>query len=930
MVWKNKADLKTMSMDDLYNNLKVYEPEVKRMSSSNSNTQNIAFVSSSNNSSTNRAVKTTQAVNTTNGVSTTNTQVNVAFSGNIHNLNDVVICAFLASQPNSPQLEHENLEQIHPDDIEEMDLGWQMTILTMRAKRFLKKIRRKLNINGNETLGFNMSKVECYNCHKRGQFAREYRASRNQDTYHMESTRRNVPVETPTLTSLVSCDGNFMPPKFDLSYTGLDEFADKPVAKNTNSFKEETKAIRKNSDALIIEEWVSDDEDENLIDESEALLRVPRKNNMNSVDLKNIIPEGGFTCLFAKATSDESKLWHRRLGQLNFKTMNKLVKGNLVRDLPSKLFENDQNCVACQKGKQDRAFCKTKTKNSISPPLHLLHMDLFSPTFVKILMKKMYCLVVIDDNSMFTWVSFLATKNETSGILKSFITRIENLVDHRVKVIRCDNGTEFNNSEMNQFCEMKVTILNTKDYLGKFDGKADEGFFVRYFLNSKAFRVFNSRTRIVEENLNIRFSVNTPHVLGSRPYWLFDIDVLSRIMNYEPIVAGTQSNGFASTKACDNAGQARKETNFIKDYILLPLWTVDPPFSQNPNSSQDDEFKPLSDDGKKIDEDKSKGIECNDQEKERNVNNTNNVNTVSSTINAAGTNEDNELPFDPKMLALEEVCQTSIFEDPYIPDRVYNVKKALYGLHQAPRAWYETLSTNLLYNGFQRGKFDKTLFIKRHEGDILLVQVYVDDIIFGSTRKELCNAFKRLMHEKFLMSSMGELTFFLGLQVKQKSDGIFISQDKYVAKILKKYRFTEVKNASTPIETQKLLLKDEDGKELDVYMYRSMIGSLMYLTYSRPDIMFTVCACARYQVNPKVSHLDAVKRIFRYLKGHSKLGLWYAKDYPFDLVAYTNIDYAGASLDRKSTTRGCQYLRCRLISWQCKKETVVVNSITKA
>nr|GEU68939.1 ribonuclease H-like domain-containing protein [Tanacetum cinerariifolium] len=397
----------------------------------------MAFVSLSNNRSTNRAVKTTQAVNTTNGVSTTNTQINAAFSGNMHNLNDVVICAFLASQPNSPQLEHENLEQIHPDDIEEIDLRWQMTILTMRAKRFLKKTGRKLNVNGNETLGFNMSKVKCYNCHKRGQFAKEYRASRNQDTYHMESTRRNVPVETPTSTSLVSCDGNFMPPKSDLSYTGLDEFADKPVAENTNSFKEETKAIRKNSDALIIEELVSDDEDENLIDESEALLRVPRKNNMYSVDLKNIVPEGGFTCLFAKATSDESKLWHRRLGQLNFKTMNKLFKGNLNKDS--------------------------------------------------------------------------------------------------------------------------------------------------------------------EENLNIRFSENTPNVLGSRPYWLFDIDALSRIMNYEPIVAGTQSNGFASTKACDNAGQARKETYSIKDYILLPLWTADPPFSQNPNSSQDDKFKPLSDDGKKID-----------------------------------------------------------------------------------------------------------------------------------------------------------------------------------------------------------------------------------------------------------------------------------------------------------------------------------------
>ncbi|GKE60609.1 uncharacterized mitochondrial protein-like protein [Tanacetum coccineum] len=208
------------------------------------------------------------------------------------------------------------------------------------------------------------------------------------------------------------------------------------------------------------------------------------------------------------------------------------------------------------------------------------------------------------------------------------------------------------------------------------------------------------------------------------------------------------------------------------------------------------------------------------------------------------------------------VCQSPGFEDPDFPDRVYKVEKALYGLHQAPRAWYETLSTYLLDNEFQRGKIDKTLFIKMYKGDILLVQVYVDDIIFGSTKKELCNAFE--------------------------------NQDKYVDEILKKLGFTEVKTASTPIETQKPLLKDEDGEEVDVHMHRSMIGSLMYLTSSRPDIMFAVCACARYQVNPKISHLYAIKRIFRYLKGQPKLGLWYLKDSPFDLVAYTDSDYTGA------------------------------------
>nr|GEW33232.1 uncharacterized mitochondrial protein AtMg00810-like [Tanacetum cinerariifolium] len=205
------------------------------------------------------------------------------------------------------------------------------------------------------------------------------------------------------------------------------------------------------------------------------------------------------------------------------------------------------------------------------------------------------------------------------------------------------------------------------------------------------------------------------------------------------------------------------------------------------------------------------------------------------------------------------VCQPLGFKEPDYPDKVYKVVKALYGLHQAPKAWYETLANYILENSFQKGKIDQTLFIKKQKGDILLVQVYMDDIIFGSTNKELCKAFEKLMKDKFQMSSMGEITFFLGLQIKQKDNGMFISQDKHVAEILRKFGFTDVKSASTPIETEKPLLKDPDGKDVDVHICRSMIGSLMYLTSSRPDIMFVVCACARFQVTPKVSHCMQLK-----------------------------------------------------------------------
>nr|GEX44599.1 hypothetical protein [Tanacetum cinerariifolium] len=216
--------------------------------------------------------------------------------------------------------------------------------------------------------------------------------------------------------------------------------------------------------------------------------------------------------------------------------------------------------------------------------------------------------------------------------------------------------------------------------------------------------------------------------------------------------------------------------------------------------------------------------------------------------------------------------------------------------------YHMDVKTAFLYdNTFLRGMIDKTLYIKKDKSNSLLVQIYVGDIIFRCIRKEICTEFKKMTHKKFQMSSMRELTFFLGLQVKQKEDGIFISQDKYVKELLSKFGFSDVKTTSTPMHTHKTLIEDEKGEDVDEHLYRSMIGSLMYPTSSRPDFMFAVCACARFQVKPKISHLHVVKRIFRYLKGKVKLGLWYPKDLHFDLMAYTDSDYIGASLDKKST-----------------------------
>ncbi|GJX24703.1 putative ribonuclease H-like domain-containing protein [Tanacetum coccineum] len=692
--------------------------------------------------------------------------------------------------------------------------------------------------------------------------------------------------------------------------------------------------------------------DFNLVNHKHVLLRTPRQQNMYTIDLKNVVPYKNLTCLIAKVSVDESMLWHRRLGHLNFKTMNKLVRSNQVKGLPSKSFENDNSCVAYLKGKQHKASCKTKLVNFVSQPLHTLHIDLFGPTFVSSLNHKWYCLVVTDDFS------------------------------------RCDNGGEFRNREIDEFCSRKgikrefsnartpqqngvaerrnrtlieaartmvlvikyhnntphelfnkispaigflrpfgchVMILNTLDHLGKFDAKRDEGYFVGYSLNSKAFRVFNKRTKKVEENLHVDFLENRSIEKGTGPDWLFDIDTLTNSMNYEkesPLTFIALPNWFHEVQMETSNDSARKSdaipvnvdpqneqegingdkavsercknTNptTIEPELTSTVETKVPTIS-TPAPTGSLSVPPVTSSvpriilrgGSSYPEPPSIGnvvsFENRLEDFFRDITNAVSLDEVeadlSNMIKAirlflayASYMGFTVYQMDVKSAFLYEtideevyVMQPPGFQDPGFPDKVYKVEKAMYGLHQAPRAWY--------------GYF------------------WLNDIIFSSSNPKLCREFESLMHDKFQMSAMGELNFFLGLQVLQKKDGIFISQDNYVGDI----------------------------------SIRSMIGSLMYLTTSRSDIMFVVCACARYQVTPKECHLHAVKRIFRFLKGHPKLGLWYPKESPFDLVAYSDSDYCGANQDRKSTTSGCQFLGRRLISWQCKKQTIVATSTTE-
>ncbi|GJY55507.1 retrovirus-related pol polyprotein from transposon TNT 1-94 [Tanacetum coccineum] len=276
------------------------------------------------------------------------------------------------------------------------------------------------------------------------------------------------------------------------------------------------------------------------------------------------------------------------------------------------------------------------------------------------------------------------------------------------------------------------------------------------------------------------------------------------------------------------------------------------------------------------------------------------------------------------------VSQPDGFVDPDKPNYVYKLKKALYGLKQAPRVWYDMLSSFLISNDFSKGLVDPTLFIRREGKELLLVQIYVDDIIFAASTPELCDLFAKIMCSKFKMSMMGKISFFLGLQISQSPRGIFINQSKYALESLKKYGFESCDPVDTPMVEKSKLDEDKEGKAVDPSHYRGMIGTLLYLTASRPDLQFAICMCARYQARPTEKHLNAVKRIFRYLKGTVHRGLWYPKDSSFALTAFADADHAGCQDTRRSTSGSIQLLGDRLVSWSSKRQKSAAISSTEA
>nr|GEW42636.1 hypothetical protein [Tanacetum cinerariifolium] len=1011
IVWRNRDDLDTMSLDDVYNHLKVYEPEVQKKSELNS--QNMTFISSSNTSSGKGKVHTPSVPTTSTQVSTAST--NVAAASPSHDTCRAPRYQDKGKRESYKQGPRE--EELTPKAL--MAIGWdwsykandeenhalvaddevptEFALMAKSSSSLENKVEARL---------VELKEQEIKFCEKIRGLKRDVENNIDDKGYWDSGFSRHITGNISYLSEYEPYDGGYV--SFGQGggkITGKGIIKTGKLKFETVYFMKELKANmfsmsqiydNKNSHLFTDSECIVLGKDFKLKDDTNVLLRTPRQHNMYSNDLNNIVPHKNLTYLVAKASVDES-----------------------IR-------------------KHYKASCKTKLVNFVSKPFHTLHMDLFGLTSVSSLNHKWYCLVVTDDFSRLTWTFFLRTKDETSSILRNFITEIENLKDLKVKIIRCDNRGEFKNKEMNEFYTKKgiriefsnartpqqngaeavntacyvqnrvlvnkfqnktsyelfnsripaigflrpfrchVMILNTLDHLGKFDAKGDEGYFVGYSLSSKAFRVFNKRTKKVEKNLHVDFLVKKLIEKGAGLNWLFDIDTLTNFMNYVPVVvAGKSSTNISAymeirnSDAPDGCNAVDPESSGISNHtatskvpspeqvkpvvsltvetqiptVSLPVSTVcldispesssDPRlilkghFSQNETPSLDNTltlsnrfentfgmeadlsnmetsiptsltltFKIHKDHPKSqiigpvdtIIQTRYKSKEMEEQSFIATIHQKTNPNLLyfclfscflsqeepkkifdalkDPRVRPIGTKWvlknkkdergivirnkarlvsqgytqkegiDYEEVFAPvariKAIRLflayasfmsfivykmnvksaflydtinEEVyvMQPLGFQDLEFPNRVYKVVKAMYGLHQAPRAWYDTLS------------------------------------------KE----FEALTHDKFQISAMGELTFFLGLQVLQKKDGIFLSQDKYVGDILKKFRYSDVRSTNTPIDKENPYGKDGPGEDVELHLYRSMIGSLMYLTTSRPDIMFAVCVFARHQVTPK-------------------------------------------------------------------------------
>ncbi|KAM6587476.1 hypothetical protein CsatA_010081 [Cannabis sativa] len=663
---------------------------------------------------------------------------------------------------------------------------------------------------------------------------------------------------------------------------------------------------------------------------NEVIFLGVRKDNVYVIDVDSFDSKN--KCL--TVMNDNSWLWHRRLGHASMDSISKLVRKDLVIGLPSIPFVKDKLCDACQFGKQIKTSFHSKKEISNTRPLQLLHIDLFGPSRIASLGGKYYAFVIIDDFTRFTWVIFLTLKSDVLENFVKFCKNVQNEKGYSITSVRSDHGGEFDNDALELFCDEhgfnhNFSAPRTPQQNGVVERKnrtiqemarsmLNEISLPKYFwaeaVNTSCYilnRVF------IRPNMN-----KTPYELwkGRKPnigyfkvfgckfdeFWLLamqeEINQFIRNNVWELVPRPSHQSVIGTKWVYRN--KVDEHGVIVRNKARL----VAQGYNQEEGIDYEETFAPVA-----------------------------RLESIRMLLAFACHKNFILYQMDVKIAFLngyimEEVyvSQPPGFQNHKYPNHVYKLKKALYGLKQALRAWYERLSTFLISNGFSMGKADNTLFIKRKSKDIIIVQIYVDDIIFGATNDALCEEFSKCMHSEFEMSMMGELNFFLGLQIKQQKDGIFIGQTKYIKDLLQKFDLANAKSMNTPMSTSIKMDKDESGKNVDITKYRGMIGSLLYLTASRPDILFSVGLCARYQSCPKESHLSAVKRIFRYLIGTMNLGLWYPKNSNFEIVSYSDADFAGCKTDRKSTSGTCHFLGNSLVSWFSKKQNSVALSTTEA
>ncbi|GJT42149.1 putative ribonuclease H-like domain-containing protein, partial [Tanacetum coccineum] len=681
-----------------------------------------------------------------------------------------------------------------------------------------------------------------------------------------------------------------------------------------NQVREEApKKARENNDALIIEDWVSDDEDD-----VESITKVEKKTVIPTATKKEFVkPETPVRRSVSCPNVHKHMVPRAVLMKTGLKTVNTTRPVNTVRQIqvssglvPKRITNFNKFCMQSNSQLNDKGFVDSGCSRNMSG--NIAHLSDFKDfdggyvTFSRGANGGRITGKVTDDYSRFSWVFFLRTKDETSEILKNFIKEVENLVDKKVKIIRSDNGTEFKNKVMDDFCREKVYLLNK---IKNLDWHANLEGCLQYFGDASPNIVDDAQIEDKDELHDEDDATEESHD-GSN----------------------LQNNGTADQQV--NTARQEVNTGSREVSTALPeVNTATPEDLVGPSSASEDSHIPQSYEvpttpHTRIHKDHPIEHVIGDVQSSvqtRRMKTSYSEKGFLSAIYEGKSHQDLHTCLFVCFLSQEEPKRISqALRDPAWVEAMQeellssNCKRLVAQGHtqeegidydevfvlvariEAKRIflciilliWLYGLSKCKVKSTFLYGQIEEEVYVcqppgfedpdhpdkvyKRQKGHILLVQIYVDDIIFGSTKKELCDEFEKLMKDKFQMSSMGELTFFLGLQVQQKKKGIFISQDKYVNEILRKYNYTDVKSASTPTDLEKPLVQDGDAADVDEHLYRSMIGSLMYLTASRPDIMFAVCACARFQVSPKTSHLLAVKRIFRYLKGKPSLGLWSA------------------------------------------------------